>query len=94
MTAITLRPIAALFALLLVLPAPAARAEAVDFLDEVVAEYGGGAAPTAIHERGTTESTRRGKGPGERWWQPPDRFRIDIAYPVTPEMRLLPGAPP
>ena len=93
MTAITrYHAITALLALLLALLTPGARAEAVSFLDEVVAEYGGGAAPTAIHERGTTESTRRGKGPVERWWQAPDRFRIDIGYPGTPEMRLLRGA--
>lgn len=93
MTAITIDKFAAvLCALVLTLLAPTARADAAAFLDEVVAEYGGGTAPTAIHERGVTESTRRGKGPMERWWQAPDRFRIDIGYAGTPEQRLLRGA--
>jgi hypothetical protein len=69
-----------------------ARADVAGFLDEVVAAYGGGATPTAIHERGNTESIRRGSGPVERWWQAPDRFRIEIRYPGAPESRLLSGA--
>lgn len=70
----------------------AARADLGGFLDEVVAAHGGGETPTAIHERGSTESQRRGTGPVERWWQAPDRFRIEIAYPGAPESRLLRGA--
>lgn len=69
-----------------------ALADAGEFLARVVAAYGGGTAPTAIHERGITESTRRGKGPVERWWQAPDRFRIEIRYPGGAESRLLRGA--
>ncbi len=61
------------------------------FLDEVVAAHGGGATPSAIHERGTTESQRRGRGPVERWWQAPDRFRIEIRYPGGAESRLMRG---
>ncbi len=61
------------------------------FLAQVVAAHGGGVAPTAIHERGLTESLRRGKGPVERWWQAPDRFRIEIGYPGATESRLLRG---
>lgn len=72
--------------------AGAARADLSGFLDEVVAAHGGGATPTAIHERGSTESLRRGSGPVERWWQGPDRFRIEIRYPGAPESRLLRGA--
>lgn len=75
----------------LVLAAPAL-ADVGALLAEVVAAHGGGAAPTAIHERGTTESMRRGIGPMERWWQAPDRFRIEIAYPGAAESRLLRGA--
>lgn len=75
----------------LALAAPAL-ADAGVFLAEVVAAHGGGVAPTAIHERGVTESLRRGKGPVERWWQAPDRFRIEIAYPDAAESRLLRGA--
>lgn len=72
--------------------AGAARADLAGFLDDVVAAHGGGATPTAIHERGSTESLRRGSGPVERWWQAPDRFRIEIRYPGAPESRLLRGA--
>ena len=68
-----------------------AQVDLAGFLDQVVAAHGGGAAPAAIHERGSTESLRRGKGAVERWWQAPDRFRIDIAYPGAPESRLLRG---
>lgn len=75
----------------LALTAPAL-ADAGAFLARVVAAHGGGAAPAAIHERGVTESTRRGKGPVERWWQAPDRFRIEIRYPGAAESRLLRGA--
>ncbi|MDP1612644.1 MAG: hypothetical protein Q8M11_16450 [Sulfuritalea sp.] len=74
----------------LALAAPAL-ADVGEFLAEVVAAHGGGKAPTAIHERGTTQSLRRGKGPLERWWQAPDRFRIEIAYPAGAESRLLRG---
>jgi hypothetical protein len=75
----------------LALAAPAL-ADAGELLAAVVAAHGGGAAPTAIHERGVTESIRRGKGPVERWWQAPDRFRIEIRYPGAAESRLLRGA--
>lgn len=66
-------------------------ADVAGLLDDVVAAYGGGATPTAIHERGTTESLRRGLGPVERWWQAPDRFRIEIQYPGATESRLMRG---
>ena len=69
-----------------------ALADTGEFLARIAAAHGGGAAPTAIHERGVTESTRRGKGPVERWWQAPDRFRIEIRYPGATESRLLRGA--
>lgn len=75
----------------LALAAPA-QADVGAFLGEVVAAHGGGATPAAIHERGTTESLRRGTGPVERWWQGPDRFRIEIRYPGATESRLLNGA--
>lgn len=81
--------IAALLWLALATPA---LADAGEFLVRVVAAHGGGAAPTAIHERGITESMRRGKGPVERWWQAPDSFRIEIRYPGAAESRLLRGA--
>ena len=69
-----------------------ARADVGAFLDEVAVAHGGGATPSAIHERGTTESLRRGSGPVERWWQAPDRFRIEIRYPGASESRLMRGA--
>lgn len=69
-----------------------ALADVGSFLAEVVTAHGGGATPGAIHERGVTESLRRGKGPVERWWQAPDRFRIEIHYPGAAESRLLHGA--
>jgi hypothetical protein len=81
-----------LFALVALLLSTTARADVGSFLAEVVAAHGGGETPAAIHERGSTESTRRGSGPVERWWQAPDRFRIDIRYPGAPESRLLRGA--
>jgi hypothetical protein len=75
----------------LVLAAPAL-ADVGTLLAEMVAAHGGGVTPTAIHERGVTESTRRGKGPVERWWQGPELFRIEIRYPGVPESRLLRAA--
>jgi len=75
----------------LAMAAPAL-ADAGEFLARVAAAHGGGAAPSAMHERGMTESARRGKGPVERWWQAPDRFRIDIRYSGAAESRLLRGA--
>lgn len=75
----------------LALAAPAL-ADVGALLAEVVAAHGGGTTPAAIHERGVTESLRRGKGPVERWWQAPDRFRIEIRYPGATESRLLNGA--
>ena len=72
--------------------ASSALADVGAFISEVVAAHGGGAAPTAIHEVGVTQSQRRGAGPVERWWQSPDRFRIDIRYPGAEETRLLRGA--
>ena len=80
------------FALVALLLSATARADVGSFLAEVVAAHGGGETPAAIHERGSTESPRRGSGPVERWWQAPDRFRIDIRYPGAPESRLLRGA--
>jgi len=77
--------------LLWLTPAASAQADVGALLAEVVAAHGGGSTPAAIHERGVTESLRRGKGPVERWWQAPDRFRIEIAYPGAPESRLLRG---
>ena len=35
-------------------------------------------APKAIHERGVTESLRRGAGPMKRGWWAPDCFRIEF----------------
>lgn len=75
----------------LALAAPAL-ADTGEFLARVVVAHGGGMAPIAIHERGVTDSARRGKGPVERWWQAPDRFRIEIRYPGAAESRLLRGA--
>ncbi|MDK9702000.1 MAG: hypothetical protein OEL20_02600 [Sulfuritalea sp.] len=74
----------------LALTAPAL-ADVGRLLAEVLAAHGGGAAPGAIHERGVTESLRRGNGTVERWWQAPDRFRIEIDYPGAAESRLLRG---
>jgi hypothetical protein len=82
------RVLACLFCLALALPA---HADLAAFVAEVVAAHGGGEAPLAIHEQGTTTSLRRGAGPMERWWQGPAHFRIDIAYPAGGESRLLNG---
>ncbi|MCX7157269.1 MAG: hypothetical protein NTW45_12600 [Rhodocyclales bacterium] len=68
-----------------------ALADVRGLLAEVLAAHGGGAAPTAIHERGVIESLRRGNAVVERWWQAPDRFRIEIGYPDETESRLLRG---
>ncbi len=88
---VTTLPRLALLAFCLLLSA-GARADLASFLEAVVQAHGGGATPGAVHERGVTESPRRGKGPVERWWQAPDRFRIEIAYPGGAESRLLHGA--
>lgn len=85
-----IRAAAGLFSWLVL--ASSALADVGAFLSEVVAAHGGGAAPTAIHEVGVTQSLRRGAGPVERWWQAPDHFRIDIRYPGGEEARLLRGA--
>lgn len=69
-----------------------AMADASSFLAEAVAAHGGGKAPLALHERGVTTSMRRGEGAVERWWQAPDRFRIEIRYANGEESRLLNGA--
>ncbi len=84
--------LAAVAMLTLLLAWRPALADVGAFLAEVVAAHGGGATPAAIHERGTTESLRRGSGPVERWWQAPDRFRIEIRYPGAPESRLMRGS--
>ena len=89
MMSIPARLLLALAALLL---SATVRADVGSFLAEVVAAHGGGETPVAIHERGSTESTRRGIGPVERWWQAPDRFRIEIRYAGAPESRLMRGA--
>ncbi|KAF0165418.1 MAG: hypothetical protein FD157_1405 [Rhodocyclaceae bacterium] len=68
-----------------------ALADVRELLAEVLVAHGGGAAPAAIHERGVIESLRRGNGVVERWWQAPDRFRIEIGYPGEAESRLLRG---
>lgn len=68
-----------------------AMADTAALLADVVEAHGGGVAPRAIHERGVTESLRRGSGPVERWWQAPDRFRIDLRYPGAEESRVLRG---
>ncbi len=81
-----------LLALVALLFTGTARADVAAFLADVVAAHGGGETPAAIHERGNTESTRRGSGPVERWWQAPDRFRIEIRYTGAPESRLMRGA--
>ena len=78
--------------LCLLLACRPALADTGTFVAEVVAAHGGGPTPGAIHERGSTESLRRGKGPVERWWQAPDRFRIEIRYPGAPESRLMRGS--
>ncbi len=85
-------PLLAAFAMLaLLLACRPALADVGAFLAEVVAAHGGGATPSAIHERGSTESLRRGSGPVERWWQAPDRFRIELRYPSGAESRLMRG---
>jgi len=90
-TLLTLPTLLRQFALCLLLLPAMAHADLAAFLDEVVQAHGGGATPAAVHERGVTESLRRGVGPVERWWQAPDRFRIEIAYASAPESRLLRG---
>lgn len=84
--------------------ATAARADLAPLLDRVAAAYGGGATPTALLEKGTTTSLRRGTGPVERLWArgggDGDRFRILVeAAPADRAVRVVveddgPGLPP
>ena len=86
----------AVFASVFLCLAGAVRADLAPLLDRVAAAYGGGATPTALLEKGTTTSLRRGTGPVERLWArgggDGDRFRIVIDYPSGTEKRALSGA--
>lgn len=86
----------AVFASVFLCLAGAVRADLAPLLDRVTAAYGGGATPTALLEKGTTTSLRRGTGPVERLWarggSDGDRFRIVIDYPSGTEKRALSGA--
>jgi hypothetical protein len=87
-----------LWLILLLLPAPAAVADAIgDLLDRVAAAYGGRdrvSAVTAFEQYGTTVSAMH-RQPGQlyRAFQYPDRLRIDIRYGTDDsERRILAGA--
>jgi hypothetical protein len=68
-------------------------------LDDVVAnvlkEYGGAAAwlkVTTIRETGTVvPAMGSGNGAATRFWQKPDKLRIEIVYPARTELRILDG---
>lgn len=89
---------AVLLAFVVALPSAAADADGARALVErVLAAYGGRdklASVQRLHAVGTTSSLRTGtRGPSERWFAPPDRLRIDIAYsPDYRESRILDGA--
>jgi hypothetical protein len=66
-----------------------------DVVSRVMAEYGGTPAwqkVTSLRESGTVIPTmRKGDGKATRYWQKPDKLRIEIVYPTEREMRVLDG---
>jgi hypothetical protein len=76
--------------------APHARAQSLDdVVASVVKEYGGAAAwqkVTTIRQTGTVvPAMGSGNGAATRFWQKPDKLRIEIVYPTRTELRVLDG---
>jgi hypothetical protein len=76
--------------------APHAFAQSLDdVVGSVLKEYGGAAAwqkVTTIRETGTVvPAMGKGDGATTRFWQKPDKLRIEIVYPARTELRILDG---
>lgn len=66
-----------------------------DVVSKVMKEYGGPAAwekVTTLRESGTVVPVmRKGDGKMTRFWQKPDKLRIEIVYPTDKEVRVVDG---
>ncbi|MEA2164260.1 MAG: hypothetical protein QOK37_2387 [Thermoanaerobaculia bacterium] len=81
---------------LLFLATPAAFAQSLDdAVASVMKEYGGAAAwqkVTTIRESGkVVPAMRKGDGAMTRFWQKPDKLRVEIVYPERTELRVVDG---
>lgn len=77
---------------LLTLAGVAAGAELEALLQRIASAYGDPTPPATIVQRGRTLSRAQGEGTVLRAYRAPDVFRIEIDYPVNPEVRILSGA--
>lgn len=88
-----MRKLAFLAALLLAANAHAQSLD--DVVSKVMKEYGGPTAwqkVTSLHESGTVVPVmRKGDGKMTRFWQKPDKLRIEIVYPTEREVRIVDG---
>lgn len=78
------------------LATPAAFAQSLDdVVASVMKEYGGAPAwqkVTTIRESGkVVPAMRKGDGAMTRFWQKPDKLRIEIVYPEKTELRVVDG---
>src|SRR5438045_2422931 len=76
--------------------APHALAQSLDDVaGNVLKEYGGAAAwqkVTTIRETGTVvPAMGKGDGAATRFWQKPDKLRVEIVYPTRTELRVVAG---
>src|ERR1700704_1632016 len=82
--------------LIVPLIAPAALAQSLNVVvGNVMKEYGGTPAwqkVSTIRETGkVVPAMRKGDGAATRFWQKPDKLRIEIAYPTEREVRVVDG---
>ena len=85
-----------LFVLAVLLLAATVHAQSLDdVVSKVMKEYGGQAAwekVTSLRESGTVVPVmRKGDGKMTRFWQKPDKLRIEIVYPTDKEVRVVDG---
>jgi hypothetical protein len=85
-----------LAAVITFLIAPAAFAQSLDnVVASVMKEYGGVAAwqkVSTIRETGkVVPAMRKGDGATTRFWQKPDKLRVEIVYPERTELRIVDG---
>lgn len=87
-----MRKLTLLAALLL---AASAHAQSLDdVVSNVMKEYGGTAAwqkVTTIRETGKVVPTMGKDGATTRFWQKPDKLRVEIVYPANTELRIVDG---
>jgi hypothetical protein len=65
-----------------------------DVVSKVMKEYGGTAAwqkVTTIRETGKVVRAMGGDGATTRFWQKPDKLRVEIVYPTNTEVRVVDG---